>query len=198
MQAIIYAFRSPGSGAVYIGKHECDPEGWPRRGNGRLPDGYPGRGVAVANFHAKHGDRVEWRILAVVPLADWPRAERRAVDLARAVFGRKCANIADGGLGLTSAVAQRLARKRWSDPGYRDAQCEAFRAAGSRPEVRANRAAAAKAAAQRPERKAQLARAAALNSTPEAIAKRQRTRRINDSWRRWAEANPHLLEDPTP
>lgn len=64
-QVVIYAFKSPGSGAVYIGKHQCSPEGWPRRGTGCLPDGYRGSGVAVVNFHRRHGAAVQWRILAV-------------------------------------------------------------------------------------------------------------------------------------
>lgn len=114
--AVIYAFRSPGSGAVYIGKHEpksgVDPTQWPRRGNGRLPDGYKGSGNVVPRFHERHGTTVQWRILAIVPLDDWVRAERRAIHLARLIFGPKCVNIRDGGEGFTSADAKRLA----SDP----------------------------------------------------------------------------------
>lgn len=113
--AVIYAFRSPGSGAVYIGKHECDPSRWPRRGSGRLPDGYAGGGKAVARFHARHGERVEWRILAVVAPGDWPRAERRAIRLARALFGQRCVNVLAGGPGLTISEAKR----QWADPAWR-------------------------------------------------------------------------------
>jgi len=221
---VVYAFRSPGSGAVYIGKHECDPEGWSRRGHGRLPDGYKGSGDVVPRFHARHGDRVEWRILAVVPVADWPRAERRAIHLARLFLGRRCVNVLSGGEGLTSSDAKTMwadpvfrdrhrrsmvetysdtgmreglstmLRDRWTDPAYRDAQCEALRSAGNRPEVRAKRSAATKAHSHTPEGAAHIARMAALNSTPEAIAKRQRTRRANDSWRRLAAERPELFE----
>lgn len=120
MTAIIYAFRSPGSGAVYIGKHQCDPGGWPRRGTGKLPDGYAGSGVAVASFHRRHGDRVEWRILAAV---DGDRrkvdeAERRAIRLARALFGRACVNLADGGEGWSSEEARAASAAAWSDPNH--------------------------------------------------------------------------------
>ena len=114
MRAVIYAFRSPGSGAVYIGKHQCSPEGWPRRGTGCLPDGYRGSGVVVGRFHRRHGAAVQWRILAVV---DGDRdavnaAERRAIRLARVVLGRRCVNVLEGGDGLTSADAQRM----WRNP----------------------------------------------------------------------------------
>lgn len=148
MQAVIYAFRSPDSGAVYIGKHECNPEGWPRRGNGRLPDGYPGRGKVVERFHRKHGAAVQWRILAIVPLEEWPRAEGRAVDLARAIFGRKCVNIRDGGRGGTRADALRM----WADPGHRAKTSAAIKDASNRPEARARLSAAARALWQDPER----------------------------------------------
>lgn len=129
---VIYAFRSPGSGAVYVGKHECDPDGWPRRGNGRLPDGYKGSGDVVPRFHARHGAAVQWRILAVVSLDDWPRAERRAVDLARAIFGRKCVNIRGGGRGLSSAESRAML----ADPEIVKRQRQASRQAMDRPEVR--------------------------------------------------------------
>lgn len=210
--AIIYAFRSPGSGAVYIGKHQCDPEGWPRRGKGRLPDGYGGSGVAVRNFHRRHGDRVEWRILATVTGGrdEVNAAERRAIRLARALLGKMCVNRLDGGDGMTSEEARAQSRLNWDDPGYVERQRAGRRAYAATPEgeeqitlarlasiahvqsseTRAKMSVSAKAAAQRPQRKAQLARAAALNSTPEAIAKRQRTRALNDSWRRLAEQHP--------
>lgn len=139
--AVIYAFRSPGSGAVYIGKHECDPEGWPRRGSGRLPDGYRGSGVAVANFHAKHGAAVQWRILAIVPLADWPRAERRAIRLARALLGNRCVNKAEGGDGLGSDLARKVSRQMWSNPEQAERTTLAIREANNRPEMKARRSA---------------------------------------------------------
>lgn len=135
---VIYAFRSPGSGAVYLGKHECDPAGWPRRGNGYLPDGYKGSGDVVPHFHTRHGAAVEWRILAIVPLDDWPRAERRAIHLARLIFGRKCVNIRGGGRGLSSAESRAML----ADPEIVKRQRQASREAMDRPEVREKRRAA--------------------------------------------------------
>ena len=140
MRTVIYAFRSPGSGAVYVGKHQCNPDGWPRRGTGPLPDGYRGSGVAVVNFHRCHGAAVQWRILAVV---DGDRgavdaAERRAIRLARSVFGRRCVNRQAGGEGMTSEDARALL---------------------ARPEVRERLAAANRARAASPEGVLQLARA---------------------------------------
>lgn len=140
MRTVIYAFRSPASGAVYVGKHQCSPEGWPRRGAGRLPDGYKGSGVAVVNFHRRHGAAVQWRILAVV---DGDRdtvnaAERRAIRLARAVLGRQCVNRQAGGDGMTSDDARALL---------------------SRPEVRERLAAANRSRAATPEGVMQLAQA---------------------------------------
>ncbi|WP_028031234.1 hypothetical protein [Gemmobacter nectariphilus] len=210
---VIYAFRSPGSGAVYIGKHECDPGGWPRRGTGRLPDGYAGSGDVVPRFHARHGARVEWRILAVVSVADWPRAERRAVDLARAILGRKCVNLKDGGDGWSREEAlaarakaarpeymarHRAARRAYAATPEGEAQIADARLASiarsQEPEVCAKRSRSHKALAQTPERRAQLLRVAALNHTPEAIAKRQRTRRVNDGWRELERERPELFK----
>jgi len=192
--AIIYAFRSPGSGAVYIGKHQCDPEGWPRRGSGKLPDGYRGSGVAVRNFHLRHGDRVQWRILATVTGGRDAvnAAERRAIRLARALFGRACVNRQDGGDGFTSEAAKAVATAAWADQEkgarMRAAQGKASRVAQNRengkrqmaaPEVRAKHSAfmhghmadpgrrkhqseLMKAHAQTPEGKSQRARASAI------------------------------------
>lgn len=114
LTAVIYAFRSPGSGATYIGKHNCDPDGWPRRGTGPLPDGYRGSGVAVANFHRRHGAAVQWRILATVAGGRDAvnAAERRAIRLARALLGKRCVNHASGGDGLSSQDAKAM----WADP----------------------------------------------------------------------------------
>ena len=114
LTAVIYAFRSPGSGATYIGKHQCSPGGWPRRGTGCLPDGYRGSGVVVGHFHRRHGAAVQWRILAVV---DGGRdavnaAERRAIRLARALLGKLCVNHASGGDGLSSQDAKAM----WAHP----------------------------------------------------------------------------------
>lgn len=149
---VIYAFRSPGSGAVYVGKHECDPTDWPRRGNGRLPDGYPGKGRVVDRFHRRHGAAVQWRILAVVSVSDWVQAERRAIHLARLICGRRCVNQSSGGDGFTSADSLALwadpkvkAKRRDTEatPAVKERRSAAMKAVHARPDVRARRAAAA-------------------------------------------------------
>jgi|GEM_PF-5247978 len=82
----------------------------------------------------------------------------------------------------------------WADPGYAERTTAALQEANARPEVRAKNSAAHKALAQTPERRAHLdlirADAAAAGTTPEAIAKRQRTRALNDGWRLLAEQHP--------
>jgi len=205
MQAVIYAFRSPGSGDVYIGKHECDPVGWPRRGSGKLPDGYGGSGVAVRNFHRRHGGEVQWRILALFDDGKDAvnAAERRAVRLARALFGRRLVNVLAGGDGYTSDDLRAM----WADPEYVArrslahkeayaqpevrAKVSAVQAqAQNRPEMRAQRSASGKARAQTPAGAEVLARAQSAALCPEVIARRARTCRINNGWRRLAEQHP--------
>lgn len=173
-QAVIYAFRSPGSGAVYIGKHQCDPTGWPQRGNGRLPDGYAGSGKIIRQVHQRHGDRVMWRILRIVGggLDVVNGAERRAIRLARAVFGRKCVNKLDGGNGHTRASA----RAYLTTPSGR-AHLAGTRDRLHSPEVVAKRNAALREQAKTPERQLQIAAARALTKTPEALAKLAETKR---------------------
>lgn len=173
MRAVIYAFRSPGSGATYIGKHQCDPEGWPRRGTGPLPDGYRGSGVVVGHFHRRHGAAVQWRILAVVA-GDRDAvnaAERRAIRLARTSLGRRCVNKADGGDGQTREAALRMA----ADPDWREKVRAATKAGWANPEVRAKQSAAQKLACKRPEVRAMRVAAGKAASeashTPEAKAK---------------------------
>ena len=121
------------------------------------------------------------------------RAERRAVRLARAVFGVRCVNIRAGGDGMTSADAQALAsdpkrlaglRARHADPEYANKNRAALarlntepefvekrRAGLAQPEVKARRKATLKALAQTPERAAQLAAAIAYRWSPEGRAK---------------------------
>lgn len=154
--AVIYAFRSPGSGAVYIGKHNCDPTGWPRRGGGKLPDGYSGSGKIVSRFHRRHGSFVEWRLLSVI--GGTPdqvnEAERRAIRLTRRIFSRLCVNVLDGGEGHTSASAI---------------------AANADPILRARRIDALKAHAKTTIGKEQSARRFAASKTPAALAKLSRS-----------------------
>lgn len=82
----------------------------------------------------KHRDALVWRILARVdgPRQDADMAERRAVALVRALFGRRCLNLRDGGQGMTS----RDARALWADPAYSARTGAAIREAFARPEVR--------------------------------------------------------------
>lgn len=159
MSVVIYAFRSPGSGAVYLGKHEpkVDPTTWPRRGNGKLPDGYDGSGAVVPRFHARHGAAVQWRILAIVPVADWPRAERRAIHLARLFFGRKCVNRKGGGEGFTSEEARAM----HADPAVKARHAAALKDAIARPEVKARRQAGVDGWTASPRGKAHMASRAA-------------------------------------
>ena len=170
LTAVIYAFRSPGSGATYIGKHQCSPEGWPRRGNGRLPDGYRGSGVVVGHFHRRHGAAVQWRILAVVD-GDKDRvnaAERRAIRLARHLWAGRCVNVLEGGEGLTSADASA----RWADPALRAKMSAGQMEANARPEVKVKRSTANKAATNHPEARERLsATAKAAWSDPALRAK---------------------------
>lgn len=193
-QAVIYAFCSPGSGGVYIGKHAVTRdalEKWPRRGTGCLPDGYRGSGVVVGHFHRKHGAAVQWRILArVTGTRDrMNAAERRAIRLARHILGRLCVNQRDGGDGITSERAREL----WSDPermagvarkhldpdfaARRDAQFAEFQARPRTPEHKAKLAACLNKWNGTPEAKAHLAVLLARNHTPEVIAKTHTTRR---------------------
>lgn len=190
MSVVIYAFRSPGSGAVYIGKHECDPTGWPRRGTGRLPDGYPGRGKVVERFHRKHGAAVQWRILAIVPFADWVRAERRAIHLARLIFGQRCVNILSGGDGLTSEEARAVTRAAWSDPVYAAKISAAAKAQWSDPESAAKISAAIKVVSNRPDVKAKVSAAnREISNRPEV---RARNIAANKAFAQTPERRAHL------
>lgn len=172
--AVIYAFRSPGSGAVYVGKHNCDPIGWPKRGSGKLPDGYKGSGRIIRQVHRRHGEAVEWRILSVVSggLDAINAAEVRAIRLVRRIWGRRCVNKLDGGNGHTSASAR----------AYLSTPSGAAHLAGIHhrlhsPEVVAKRNAALREQAKRPERQRQIAEARAMTKTPEALAKLSATKR---------------------
>lgn len=137
---VIYRFVCKRTAKSYIGKHECDPTGWPSAGIGRLPDGYGGSGKWLRAARKKHGDDAfTWAVLEVVPLgADWQEAERQQVAAERACSERRCMNIVEGGEGTTSADhanptfrARRAAgmRRVWADPAYR----AKLVAAGSRP-----------------------------------------------------------------
>lgn len=156
---------------------------WPARGTGALPDGYMGSGKVWHRVAQKYKADLTWRILSRVDGSreEVDALERRAVRLARAVFGRQCLNIRDGGQGMSSRDGKLL----WADPDYAARTGAAIKAAHARPEVRARRSeannrpdvraklsAAHKAMAQTEERREQLSRATEASLTPEARAKR--------------------------
>lgn len=146
MQAVIYAFRSPVSGAVYVGKHTVhflDLAEWSRAGVGPLPDGYLGSGRRWLRTATEEGSAaVEWRILARVDgtQAEINSAERRAIRLARASFGPLCLNHKNGGGGrIANGEAPQRSRplldpkarqehhaekmrQWWAKPGRKEAQ----------------------------------------------------------------------------
>ncbi len=120
MQAVIYIFMCP-KGCVYAGRRTVSPEAlrfWPNRGTGPLPDGYAGSGKAWQRVARKHRDALVWRIVARVDgtRQDADRAERRAIRLTRALFGRLCLNIFDGGQGFTSEDARAVGAMNAADP----------------------------------------------------------------------------------
>lgn len=183
---VIYLFTSP-SGRAYCGWHGCDHAAIPRRGTGPLPDKkrYTGSGKLWDNVARKHGPALRWVILRRFPAgtsrSTADAAEQRAIRLVRRLWGERCANIRDGGQGMTS----RDARALWADPGYAERTGAAIREAFARPEVQAKVLAAAntpealgklsnshKALAQTADRQEQLARATAASLTPEARARR--------------------------
>lgn len=180
MQAVIYIFRCP-KGRVYVGRRTVSPEAlrcWPGQGINRLPDGYAGSGKAWQSIHRRHGRMCIWRIVARVEGGRDAvnRAERRAIHLARLIFGPKCVNILSGGEGLTSEEARAL----HADPAVKERHKAGAREAQNRPEVKAKqridpsiRARRAVAAAARPEVKAkQRSVAKEVSARPEVIAKR--------------------------
>lgn len=120
--AVIYIFRCP-KGRVYAGRRSVSPEAlrcWPNRGHGPLPDGYCGSGTAWQAVARRHRAALAWRIVARV---DGDRdtvnkAERRAIRLARAVWGQNCLNVADGGDGFTPDEARVQAGRNYARPEY--------------------------------------------------------------------------------
>lgn len=172
--SVIYAFQSPGSGAVYIGKHQCDPSGWPKKGTGRLPDGYRGSGRIICQIHRRHGNAVAWRILRIVN--DGPAAvndaERRAIRLARKIFGRLCVNKLDGGNGHTSQSA-----KAYLSTPSGLAHLAGIAQRLHSPEIVAKRNAALGERAKSAERQRQIAEARLMTKTPEALAKLAQTKK---------------------
>lgn len=132
----IYIFRHLPSGRVYAGKRDsAGAHSWARRGVGFLPDGYRGSGSIWWKHLKKHPEASEycWRILRICSDGDWIASERRAVRLARAVFGRACLNCYAGGYGLTSDDARRL----HADPEYRKKISASRRSTNNAPEFRA-------------------------------------------------------------
>lgn len=120
--AVIYIFRCP-RGRVYAGRHAVSPEAlrcWPGRGEGPLPDGYTGSGTYWQDVARRHRAALVWRILARVE-GDHEAlvaAERRAIRLARAVFGQDCVNLHEGGDGYTPEQARAQAARNYARPEY--------------------------------------------------------------------------------
>ena len=158
--AVIYAFKSPGSGAVYVGKHKVHPMDlveWSRAGVGPLPDGYLGSGRRWLRIVEDDGSAaVEWRILARVGGTQdvINKAERRAIQLARAVFGALCLNHKNGGGGrIPKGEASERSRTRidpkarqehhaermrqwWAEPGRKEAHAAQSKRQWSDPAMR--------------------------------------------------------------
>ena len=196
--SVIYVFVSP-SGRAYAGWHGIDHATLPRRGTGPLPDKkrYTGSGKLWQNVARKHGPNLRWIILRRfpegTPRAVTDAAEQRAISLARAMWGVRCANLADGGKGLTSREARDLSLSLWADPGFAakvsDGLKERWRRPGvrerwlaalqeslARPEVRQKKEAAAAAAMRRPEVRAKnSASNKAQSKTPEGQARLTRS-----------------------
>lgn len=168
---VIYLFVSP-SGRAYAGRHTCQHEGWPRRGSGALPSGYRGSGKLWANVTRRHGSAIRWIILRRfgpdAARADIDAAERRAVRLARAMWGERCMNLREGGEGFTSTDAHAL----WADPACAAKITASNKEAANRPEARARLSATAKAAMADPEARArQTASNKEVSNRPEVKAK---------------------------
>lgn len=119
---VIYRFLCAPTGKTYVGKHECDPAGWPSEGCARLPDGYPGTGRWVKAARRKHGDSAfSWAILEVVPPGgDWQDAERRHVAAERTRVGKLCMNIRDGGEGHSIRTGREHMLRVWANPAFRE------------------------------------------------------------------------------
>lgn len=107
---VIYRFTAP-SGKTYVGKHVCDPSGWPDAGTGRLPDGYGGSGPYIRRAHAKYGQSMAWGILERVEArAVLGGRERYWIVHERHRVGKLCQNVTSGGDGFTSEDASLLGR----------------------------------------------------------------------------------------
>jgi hypothetical protein len=129
-------------------------------------------GVVDEHFHRKHGEAVQWRILAVVPVADWVRAERRAIRLARAIFGRLCVNVLSGGDGFTSSEARELGLKNAADPAWRAKNRAQLERTHQDPAWQAANRAHLGRINSEPEARIQLGRMNEASTTPEARKKR--------------------------
>lgn len=186
MHTVIYIFRST-SGRAYVGRRAVSAGAlrrWPRAGRGPLPDGYCGSGKVWQAVVARHGMAgAEWRILArVTGSRDEANAvERRAVRLARAIFGPSCVNIRDGGDGWNSDEARALCAAREADPALAAKHRVKLRANADAwnqsPEGKAHITALAASWNYSPEGRAAQAKARAAAASPEARAKAEATKR---------------------
>lgn len=178
MQAVIYIFQCP-KGRVYAGWRGVSPEAlraWPNRGSGPLPCGYTGSGNPWRRIARRHKAALVWRILARVDgtQADVDAAEVRAIRLARAVFGQRCVNVADGGQGLSSEVQRQL----WADPAHATKTLAALAAARLVPGFEEKRLARLAAAMKDPAIQAKRLSAAAVAMNDAAYRDKQRAQMV--------------------
>lgn len=206
MHTVIYIFRSP-SGRSYVGRRAVTARAlrtWPRCGTGSLPDGYTGSGKVWGAIHRRHGPACQWRILARVTgtRAEADAVERRAVRLARAVFGGNCVNIRGGGDGWNSREAREIVAGREADPGAASrnrASLALVRADwNASPEGRAHIHQLAARWSRSPGGLAAVARARLAASSPEARARAEATKRFNAGWRALAAIHPEWWPDSPP
>lgn len=173
----IYAIISP-SGGVYVGKHVCDARSWPRKGFGKMPDGYFGSGTYAKRAMAKYGSAMMWRMIFVASKENWKEKEKRAIRLVRHIFKGKCRNIYDGGEGHTSRSALEAAK----NPETSAKRSKANIAAWADPVVREKRSSGIRAAKSTPEAKKQISEQFKAMSTP-----KERQRKKLSAQKQWAD-----------
>lgn len=148
-----------------------------------MPDGYCGSGKAWQAVARRHRAALAWRIVARVD-GDNDRliaAERRAIQLARSLFGQGCLNVHEGGDGFTPEQARAQAARNYArpeyleklraarlalsaDPAWREGIASRNRARGKDPEFRRKVSEGNKGRAKSPAHKAKIGE---VNRAPE-------------------------------
>ncbi len=187
MHTVIYIFRST-SGSAYVGRRAVSAGAlrrWPRAARGPLPEGYCGSSKVWQAVVARHGmDSADWRILARVSGSreDANAVERRAIRLARAIFGASCVNIREGGDRSNSDEARAPCAAREADPALAHQHRVKLRpsadAWNKSAEGRAHITALAAFWNYSPEGRAAQAKARAKAASPGARAKAETTKRL--------------------